>query len=142
MTTSYPEKALREIINECDEMSKDIIRGICQRAIRTFNKQEREWMLSIFVDDYPANFTFFDKLSIELQTKTYDEISPYLEDYVYITLEDEYNNLSRKDRFIVDHSDYFDSNSSEVMKKIYSEFNKLYNDHISLKKIENYLERL
>ena len=33
-------------------------------------------MGSIFVDDYPANFTFFDKLSIELQTKTYDEINP------------------------------------------------------------------
>ena len=143
MTTEYSsDRELREIINECDEMSKDIILGICQRAIRTFNKLERERMGSIFVDDYPANFTFFDKLSIELQTKTYDEINPLLKEFIYETLEDEYNSLSRKDRFIVDHSDYFDPYSNEVIDKIHREVNKLYNDHLSLKKIENYLDRI
>ena len=142
MTTDYSEKALSEIINECDEMSKDIIRRLCERAIRTFNRMEKKWMINIFADEYPSNFTFFDKLSIELQTKTYDEISPFLEDYIFDTLENEYERLSREDRFIVDHSDYFDPYSNEVIDKIHREFNKLYNDHLSLKKIENYLDRI
>ena len=143
MATEYSsERELKEIINECDEMSKDIIRRLCERAIRTFNRMEKKWMVNIFADDYPSNFTFFDKLSIELQTKTYDEISPFLEDYIYDTLENEYEHLSREERFFVDHSDYFEIDSNEIQKKIYKEFCNLYNEHISIKKIENYLERV
>lgn len=142
MANKELEKLLDEMIRECDEMSKSIIRRLCQRAIRTFNKMERKWMVNIFTDDYPASFTFFDKLSIELQTKTYDEISPFLEDYVYDTLEDEYQRLSREEQFIIDHSEYYEMGSGEILKKIYAEFNNLYNEHISLKKIENYLLKM
>lgn len=141
MANKEAEEQLDEIIRECDEMSKDIIRRICERAIRTFNKMEKNCLINVFADDYPSNFTFYDKLSIELQTKTYDEISPYLEDYVFDTLENEYERLSREERFIVDHSEYFETGPDEVMKKIYSEFCNLYNEHISLKKIEDYLDK-
>ena len=139
--TKEAEIELSEIIRECDDMSKYIIRRLCQRAVRTFNKTERKLKHDVFADDYPTNFNFFDKLCIELQTKTLDEINPFLKDYVYGTLESEYERLSREERFIVDHSDYFEMGSNSVTNKIYCEFCNLYNEHTSLKKIEDYLAK-
>jgi hypothetical protein len=48
---------------------------------------------------------FFDVLSIELQSKSYEEINPFLRDYVEDTLDNEYNHLPPVERFVLDHSE-------------------------------------
>ena len=65
-----------EVIKECDEMSKDILSRLLKRAVKNMNKLDS--YLAGSSDDYPSIFTFFDILTIELETRTYEEINPFL----------------------------------------------------------------
>ena len=126
-----------EVIKECDEMSKDILSRMFRRAVKNMNKLDS--YLAGSSDDYPSNFTFFDILTIELETRTYEEINPFLQDYIEGVVISEYENLPKQERFIVDHSDYFEENTNDIENKIIREFNAFRIEHVNTKKIENYL---
>jgi hypothetical protein len=137
------ESFINGIERECEEMSKSILEQLCKRAIKKMNKLDS--YLAGSTDDYPKNFTFFDILSIELETRTYNEINPHLQDYVEDTLLQEYDDLPRMERFILDHSESWaliDSDDDAIKKKIFESFNYIRIQHLSLKKIENYQLKL
>lgn len=133
------EDFINGIERDCEEMSRKILEQLCKRAIKKMNKLES--YLAGSKDDYPPGFTFFDILSLELETRTYDEINPYLQEYVEDTLFQEYEDLPRMERFVLDHSESWamiDSDDEPVKKKIFDAFNRIRIEHLSLKKIENY----
>ena len=74
-----------EIENDCNTLSRDIISRLCKRAIKQMNKINSYNAGS--TDDYPSSFTFFDILSIELQSKSYEEINTFLSDVVHNSLD-------------------------------------------------------
>ena len=78
------EKLIQEVQDQCEYFAKGIINSLCKRAIRKINS----WNIHIGTDDYPSSFNFFNILSIEYQSKCYDEISPCLEavSYTHLTL--------------------------------------------------------
>ena len=95
-------------------------------------------------DDYPSSFKFIDILSIELQGRTEEEINPFLEDYVWTTLEEERQKLSSEETFILEQAylDYqYEVDYSEITSQIRSRFYELLNEHYELKKIQNFIER-
>lgn len=133
------DKLIKEIQRQCEYFARDIITRLCKRAIRKMNS----WDNNIGTDDYPSSFKFFDILSIERQSKCYDEISPYLQDAVEGALDNEYDNLSPQERFFVDYSQcYCDNgyNLGSIRLRIYNRFNDLINEHWQTKKISNFKE--
>ena len=82
------EKLIQEVQDQCEYFAKGIINSLCKRAIRKINS----WNIHIGTDDYPSSFNFFNILSIEYQSKCYDEISPCLEDAIEGVLDNEYEN--------------------------------------------------
>lgn len=131
-----------EIERDCDKLSKDIIVRLCKRAIKEMNKQPAT--LAGSTDDYPARFTFFDILSIELQSKTYAEINPFLEQFVENTLDSEYDKLSPIEQFVLDHSECAgncECDYQAVKRKIYGAFHEMLNEHWTIAKIQNFLLR-
>ncbi len=133
------EDFISGIERECEEMSRKILEQLCKRAIKNMNKLKS--YLAGSTDDYPPGFTFFDILSIEMETRTYDEINPHLQDYVEEILFQEYEDLPRMERFILDHSECWamiDCDDEPIKKKIFDAFNRIRIEHLFLKKIENY----
>lgn len=139
---SKEELLLKEIQDHCDGFADGIITRVCKRAIRRINS----WGQHALPDGYPSKFTNFDILSVELQSKYYSEISPYLEDAVGGALESEYKRLSPEERFFVNYSEcYYDEGFDweSIIKKIRKRFHEMLNEHYSnSKKIEDYLWRL
>ena len=136
MQSNY-EQILEDIQDQCELFAGDIITRLCKRAIRKMNS----WDVKIGTDDYPASFKFFDILSIEYQSKTYDEISPFLEDAIDGALAYEYENLSPRDRFFVDYSRCYYDNGYDplsIEQLIHNRFNELLNEHWETKKISNF----
>lgn len=135
------ESLLKEIQDQCNDFAEDIIKLICKRAIRRINS----WDVRLS-DDYPRKFSNFDILSIERQSKTYDEISPYLEDAVEGALEYEYDRLPDNEKFFVDYSEcYYDEgvDPENIQKKIHDRFHDMLNEHYSnSKKIDDFMWRL
>lgn len=130
---------IKEIQEQCEYFARDIITRLCKRAIRKMNS----WDANIGTDDYPASFNFFDVLSIECQSKCYDEIRPYLQDAVEGALDNEYESLSPQERFFIDYIQcYYDNgyNSESIHQLIYNRFNELLNEHWQTKKISNFEE--
>lgn len=130
------------IERECDQLSRDIVTRLCKRAIKKMNKVDS--YLAGSTDDYPSTFTFFDILSIELQIKSYEEINPFLRDFVEGTLDDEYNNLPPLEMFVLDHSEcaeHLECDIDAVQNKIYSTFHEMLNKHWGTKKIQRFEER-
>lgn len=130
-----------DIERECETLSKDIVSRLCKRAIKNMNKLNS--CLAGSTDDYPSSFTFFDVLSIELQSKSYEEINPFLHDYVEDTLDNEYKNLPPLERFVLDHSECAENlecNVEAVHGKIYNAFHELLNEHWKTKKIQKFEE--
>lgn len=64
-----------EFERDCNDLSRDIVSRLCKRAIKKMNKLEST--LAGSTDDYPSSLSFFDILSVELQTKYYDEINTF-----------------------------------------------------------------
>lgn len=131
-----------EIERDCEALSPDIISRLCKRAIKKMNKVNS--YLAGSTDDYPSSFTFFDILSIELQSKCYEEINHYLRDFVDNTLDDEYDKLPPLERFVLDHSECaanLDCDIEAVQTKIYETFHEMLNKHWTTKKIQKFEER-
>lgn len=131
-----------EIERDCDTLSQPIISRLCKRAIKVMNKKASYFAGS--TDDYPQSFTFFDILSIELQSKTYEEINPFLRDFVENTLDNEYDKLSALESFVLDHSECavnMECDIDAVHNKIYGAFHELLNEHWTSKKIQKFTEK-
>lgn len=130
---------IKEIQNQCKYFANDIVTRLCKRAIRKM----KAWEIKIGEDNYPESFNFFDILSIECQSKCYDEISPCLKDAIEGVLDNEYDNLLPQERFFVDYSRcYYDNGYDPISVKqlIYKRFNELLNEHWRIKKISNFEE--
>jgi len=123
-------------------MAEDIITRLCKRAMRGMNQLEATLIGS--TDNYPPKFKFIDILAIELQDRIEEEINPSLEDYIRTTLEEEQNNLSAEERFVLEQAylDYnYEVDYDEIARQIRSRFHELLNEHYELKKIQNFIER-
>ena len=123
-------------------MAEDIITRLCKRAMRGMNQLEATLIGS--TDNYPPKFKFIDILAIELQDRIEEEINPSLEDYIRTTLEEEQNNLSAEERFVLEQAylDYnYEVDDAEITRQIRSRFYELVNEHYELKKIQNFIER-
>ena len=132
-----------EIERECNTLSRDIIIRLCKRAIKEMNKQDA--YLAGSTDDYHSSFSFFDILSIELQEKCYDEINPFLGDYVHSTLYSEYEKLPAIEKFVIDHSDFADHLECDlqaIKSNIYEVFRAMLNKHYTTRKIQTFLSRI
>ena len=133
-----------EIESDCNQLSQDIISRLCKRAIKEMSKQLPPHIVPI-VDGYPAGFSFFDVLSIELQSKFYDEINPFLQDYIETVLDNEYKKLPALERFVLDHSEcaeHLRCDDQAIENKIYDTFREMLNEHYGVKKIQDYVCRL
>ena len=148
-TTALQEniKRLESFINgmerDCEKMSTDILNKLCKRAIKGMNTLEAK--LAGSTDDYPSDFRFFDILCVELETRTYDEINPYLQESVEGILMAEYDKLSSMEKFILDHSECWalmDGENDKIKKKILDVFADARFRHLEVKKIANYLSRI
>jgi len=131
---------IKAIESQCFEMSKDIINRLCKRAIKKMNKLDS--YLAGSTDDYPSGFNFFDVLCIELESKSFDEINPCLQEYVEGTVLDEYRNLPKAEKFFVDHCycrEAEDGETEEIEKMVMERFHEMRMQHLDTKKIENYM---
>ena len=114
---------ITQLENRCHSMAEHIITRLCKRAMREMNQLEATLIGS--TDNYPPKFKFIDILSIELQDRTEDEINPFMKDYIWTALEDEQNNLSSEERFVLEQAylDYnYEVNYSEITSQIRSRF--------------------
>ena len=133
---------ITQLENRCHSMAEDIITRLCKRAMRGMNQLEATLIGS--TDNYPPKFKFIDILAIELQDRIEEEINPSLEDYIRTTLEEEQNNLSAEERFVLEQAylDYnYEVDDAEITRQIRSRFYELVNEHYELKKIQNFIER-
>lgn len=136
MESKY-EQIIEEIQDQCEFFARNITTRLCKRAIHKMNS----WKVKIGTDDYPASFNFFDILSIEHQSKSFDEISPLLQDAIDGALNYEYENLSPQERFFVDYSRCYYDNGYDplsIEQLIHNRFNELLNEHWGTKKISNF----
>jgi hypothetical protein len=143
MTENKEFDLICQFESECQNYAKSIILRICKNAIKVINKQEAK--LAGSTDDYPTNFNFFDILSVELQDRSYDEINPYLEDFVENTLDVEYDKISGIEKLVLEYSECSERSECDIEKvksNIYSQFHIMMNEHYCLRKIQNYIDRL
>ena len=139
------EELVSNIEEESKDLSSEIIDKVCNRAIRGMNRKMKTFPL---VDGYPDNFTFFDILSCETQSKTYDEIvfmgSRTLADFIEDSIDIEFDKLAPIEKAILSYMDFSPDFGSgyefcDAHKFLYSRFNEMLNEHWSeSKKIENY----
>lgn len=132
-----------EVKDECEGLSKEIISRLCKRAIKGMNTLDSN--LAGSSDDFPSNFTFFDVLAFERYSKDYDEIKPFLGDFVKNTLMEEYNKLPRIERFVLDYSelnDQFECDPDALANKILATFNRMLEDHYETRKIQRFVDKL
>ncbi len=130
--------------SDCERLSGDIIYHLCKRVIKRMNKEMKS--VNLFTDDYPAEFNYIDKLSIELETYSYVDIDPsgLLEDYIYDSLENEFNRLPKTEKLIVEYSfeyDHYEYDINVIIKGIHKEFREMLDNHYSLKKIQEHPHR-
>lgn len=142
---SEEENLLHEIQNQCPSFADEIITLAAKRIIHTINT----WPVYAIscAKDYPSRFTTYDMLCCEYQSKTWDEISPLLENAIDEALSKAYDSLSPKEKFFIKYSecDYNSRalNNNEIYKLIYDRFIVLINEHWSeSKKIQNFQEKL
>ena len=129
---------LRDILRECDALSDNVLRRICNRAIAELNKFEKDSGIAFFSDDYPQHLNFFDKLSLEVigRAYTYNEIHPGLEDYILSSLKDEYEKITAEEAFFIRYADYYEE--KEEIKKVANMFYKMLDEHYDTKELEPY----
>lgn len=139
---SDSERLVQEIQSGCQGLADEIITKICKRAIKTINLWARNYIG--FGEDYPTKFTVFDVLSVELQSKYYEELNPFIRDAIAGALENQYDSLSSQESFILDYSECFDNNGIDkeaIQNRIFEKFNELLNEHYQLRKIQDFEER-
>ena len=132
------ENLLRNILRECDALSENVLRHICEHAIVELNKFEKDSGVAFFSDDYPQHLTFFDKLSLEAigRAYTYDEIHPGLEDHILTALKDEYEKITAEEEFFIRYSDYYEE--KDALTKVSKKFYQILDEHYDTKELEPY----
>lgn len=138
------EKLLQEIQDQCSYFANELITLSAKRVARTINT----WPVSVIpgADDYPNSFTTFDILCCEYQSKSLDEISPWLENALDEAISKAYNSLSAKDKFFIEYSEccygICSLDCMEIDNLIRNRFVKLINEHwAESRKIRIFQER-
>ena len=98
-------------------------------------------------DDFPSRFTFFDRLSILLQSNSIDDLgfpNGILSEYIENILEDEFDKLNPLEKLAMHYSDCESDSSGEyttnnVAEELYDYFIDMADSHIKCSKIEKYL---
>lgn len=141
---SEEDNLLHEIQNKCSSFADELITLTAKRINRTINT----WPVYVIpcADDYPSRFTTYDILCCEYQSKTWDEISPLLENAIDGALNKAYDSLSPKEKFFIEYSEcYYNSralDNNEIYKLIYDRFIELINEHWSESRIiQNFQEK-
>lgn len=62
---------IKEFESDCASQSCHLPEKVCRRAIRRMNNELKNIS---FCDDFPSRFTFFDRISILLQSNSIDDI--------------------------------------------------------------------
>ncbi len=132
---------IEKIEKECDKLSKTIIANAIKRIFRDLNKLEA----SMLSENYPENFGFVDVLSIESQTKSYEEIEPNLQDTIRNYVDSVYGNMPACERMILDLTnvyEYANQECTDVLDKLWSAFGGALNDHYeNSKKIQMFVAK-
>lgn len=124
---------------KCKDLSEDIIKRLCKRAITKMNRHVPDRVDITY--DYAPKYKFFDVLSIEIQSKYYDEINPYLRNYIEHILDIEYNNLPNLERFVLDYSEcskHLECDMQALDGRIFDTFHEMLNEHYMTQKIQDY----
>ena len=125
---------------DCKKLSEDIISRLCKRAIATLKTVDSD-----LIDRYhsfPKNFNFWDILSIEIQSRTYEEIALGLEEGIDEVLEMEFNNLPAIERTILEYSECaegLECNLVAVFSNIRSELFGMCDKHYYTAEIQNFI---
>lgn len=132
---------IEKIEKECSELSKTVIANAIKRIFRDLNKLEA----SMLSENYPKNFNFVDVLSIESQTKSYEEIMPNLHDTLWNYVDSEYANMPACEGMVLDLTnayEYANQECTEVKEKLWSAFGQALNDHYEkTKKIQKFVAK-
>ncbi len=133
--------AIIDIEKGCKRLSEDIIRKLCKRAIRKMNSKMScvSWASS---DDFPSSFNFIDVLSIEFQSKCFDEINPHLEEYIISSLDCELDKLPEIEKFIMcnlEHYEYGYDGLNCTINGVWDYFISMLTEHYSTVKISTYM---
>lgn len=141
---SDEDRLLQEIQDQCSHFAEELITLVCKRAKREINS----WGNYAFTnsDDYPNVFTNYDILACEHQSKTWDEINPFLEDAIDGAISKAYDSLSQKDKFFIEYSDcYYKTgflDSIEIDNLLLDRFVELLNEHWEKsRKIQDFEEK-
>lgn len=143
------EELISYIEDECTDLSDEIIELACKRVIEMMNKDYKN--LELFSSEYPANFTFFDKLSIEWQTKEFDEMvdnygifSRYIED----TLDLAIDSLTPVEKTILSYTNFREAGSSfsfeirdDLSSLIMMRLTRKMNQNMGLCKVRDFMEK-
>lgn len=129
------------IEKESKFLSRDIIDKVCNRAIRKMNRLPKA---GVGADDFPSSFSFFDVISVLYQRMTFDEINPYLMQYICDTLDGEREDLTPAEQFVLQCSNCSEHNACDIMKvrdDIFDRFLDLLEDHYRIRKIQKFVEK-
>lgn len=148
---------IEDLGDRCYHMADEIKTRICRKAIRTMNNWKDDMTIEGYTvhwkgkdifcdDDYPNDFSFFDILSIQIQSHSYEEINPYLEESIDAVLANELTKVIPSERLVLDYSllhevdDYEDvHDESKLIGTLFSRFHEMLNEHWSTsKKIEDW----
>ena len=129
---------MKNILKDCDTLSENVLRRICDRAIVELNQFEQKSGIAFFSDDYSQDLTFFDKLSLQVigRALTYNEVYPGLEDYIFSVLEDVYAKITAEEAFFLRYSEYYEEKDDFL--KVRSMFYQMLDEHYATEEMEPY----
>lgn len=125
---------------DCSNYVTEIANKVCKRAIRVMNKQMES---SPLWDDFPKNFTFFDRFSVLSQNHSLSEMAldNILEDYITNSLVNEFEKLSGVEQIVMLYSDISCYEVCNINTLLFNHFLELADKHTYSAKIRNFLER-
>lgn len=125
------------------QLAVDIVGKITKRAIKRFNKNMD---VSIFGDGYSAYFTSFDCYSI-FWYKDWGswELREQIRDCIESFLELEYDNLTGLEKFVLEYEYSTKEDIStweKILEDLYDSFMAEVEEHLQLKKIQQFLDKI
>lgn len=138
---------ISEFENDCYQLAKDIPHKVCIKAIKRINREMKN--APLFGDDFPSRFTFFDKLSILLQSHSIDDLgipNGLLRDYIENIIYDEFIKLPPFEQLVLNYKDcrqniFNEYSINDIRTELFDYFILLANKHTGCVKIEKYLNR-
>lgn len=130
-----------EIEEQCEYFAKDIRARICNDIIASLNKST-----GIEGDDYDAlGMTYFDKLSIKYQSRSFEEMGNGFDDIINGMIDVEYDNLSPIERHIMDYSccsTRMECDIEASKSKIMADLCKMIDEHYYTEVVQKYVDIL